>query len=418
MNPSTLERRMVENLLDEKRKKEEELRRAFEFFNERAGQLERSHEKLQSQVKSLSLDLEQTKNYLHNILESLTSGVIVIDREERITIFNKSAGDITGHQAKQCLGKELRTVFPADLFTGVVAPALRSGGRSQGLEGAFFPRGRQRRSVRVSTSPVRDNSGAPIGTALILQDITELKSLEEEVQRNQRMKAMGEMAAGIAHEIRNPLGSIELFASLLKKDLRGDSEKEPMVDHICSGVKNMERIISSILLFAKSPAPSRQQCEITSLLNELLEFSSNIVFPGNIKVVRRFATGKLLANGDGDLLKQVFLNLIRNAIQAMPDGGELCLAAEESFEPQTENRPPAKDGRRFISISVADTGTGISPKHAAQIFNPFFTTRDRGTGLGLAIAHNIIKAHQGTIEAQGREGRGTAFIVRIPAWDA
>ncbi|MFQ5673733.1 MAG: nitrogen regulation protein NR(II) [Nitrospinales bacterium] len=416
MNPSTLERRMVENLVDEKQKKEQELHQAFECFNERAGQLERSHEKLQEQVKALSLDLEQTKNYLHNILESLPSGVIVIDREERVTTFNKSAGIITGLHPKQCLGKELRSVFPAELFEGVIAPALRSGGRAQGLEGAFFPRDRERRDVRISASPVRDNGGAIIGTALILQDITELKSLEEEVQRNQRMKAMGEMAAGIAHEIRNPLGSIELFASLLKKDLRDDNEKEPMVDHICSGVKNMERIISSILLFAKSPAPSRQKCDITGLLNELLEFSSNIIFPENITITRQFAAEQLPANGDGDLLRQVFLNLIRNAVQAMPDGGELCLSAKESLEPRAKGRA-ATDGRRFITITVADTGTGIAPEHAAKIFNPFFTTRDRGTGLGLAIAHNIIKAHQGTIEAKSREGRGTAFIIRIPAWD-
>ncbi|MEC7641630.1 MAG: ATP-binding protein [Nitrospinota bacterium] len=405
---------MVENLLNEKRKKEEELHRAFEFFNERAAQLEKSHETLQGQVKQLSLDLEKTKTYLHNILESLTTGVVVVDQEEKITTFNKSAGLITGCQPTKCVGKNLKDIFPRELFEKTVSPLLRKGQHVQSLENVLFPKDKIRVDVRVSASPVWDGSGKQIGTALILQDITRLKRLEEEVQRNQRMKAMGEMAAGIAHEIRNPLGSIELFASLLKKDLRGDNEKEPMVDHICSGVKNMERIISSILLFAQSPEPSRQKCEISSLLNELLEFSSNIIVPESIKIIRRFPSGKLLANGDGDLLKQVFLNLIRNAIQAMPDGGELRLTAGENLETR---KGSDKDRRRFITITVSDTGKGISPNNVVKVFDPFFTTRSRGTGLGLAITHNIVKAHQGTIEAQSREGEGASFIVNIPAWD-
>ena len=188
------------------------------------------------------------------------------------------------------------------------------------------------------------------------------------------------------------------------------------MDHICSGVKNMERIISSILLFAQSPEPSRQRCEISSLLNELLEFSSNIIFPENIKTSHQFSSKNLLANGDGNLLKQVFLNLIRNSIQAMPDGGELRIVAEENLEKLSGGNLEG-DRRRFITITVTDTGNGISPENAGKMFNPFFTTRSRGTGLGLAISHNIVKAHQGTIEAQSQEGEGTTFVVKIPAWD-
>ncbi|MFQ5717357.1 MAG: nitrogen regulation protein NR(II), partial [Nitrospinales bacterium] len=241
--------------------------------------------------------------------------------------------------------------------------------------------------------------------------ITQLKRLEEEVQRNHRLKAMGEMAAGIAHEIRNPLGGIELFASLLRKDLKDDPEKKQIAEHICAGVKNMDRIISSILLFAKSPEPSRQKCEINGLLNELLESPSSVAFPDDIKIVRQFSPGELFGNGDRALLKQVLLNVLRNAVQALPAGGELRLATQGS-----ESSAAYGNRRSLVIITVSDTGGGIPPENLAKIFNPFFTTRERGTGLGLAIAHNIIKAHQGTIEVDSRAGQGTTFTIKIPAW--
>jgi two-component system sensor histidine kinase FlrB len=225
---------------------------------------------------------------------------------------------------------------------------------------------------------------------------------------------MGEMAAGIAHEIRNPLGSIELFASLLKKDLAGEPEKEKLVQHIRAGVQNMDRIISTLLLFAKSSKPSRQQCDINLLLAQLLDGLDDIRVPDNIKVVRDFGEEEMLANGDRELLRQVFPNLIRNAIQAMPDGGELRLQTCKAPVAGVGNEKGAR-ARNFITVTITDTGEGICAEDLGKIFNPFFTTKDKGTGLGLAISHNIIKAHQGTIEAVSQEG--TTFTVKIPCWD-
>ncbi|HBP10326.1 MAG TPA: PAS domain-containing sensor histidine kinase, partial [Nitrospina sp.] len=255
-----------------------------------------------------------------------------------------------------------------------------------------------------------------IGTVLILQDRTDLRQLEELAHRNQRLREMGEMAAGIAHEIRNPLGSIELFASLLKKDLEEDPEKVKLVQHIRAGVQNMDRIISTLLLFAKSSQPSRQQCDINLLLAELLDGLDDIRVPDNIKVVREFGNEEMLANGDRELLRQVFPNLIRNALQAMPDGGELRLQTEKALIPVSGSES-GKGTREFITVTVTDTGGGICANDLAKIFNPFFTTKDKGTGLGLAISHNIIKAHQGTIEAVSEEGKSTSFRVKIPCWD-
>ena len=410
----------------------EALIKKMEAFNEVAEQLQRSYDELQVRIKKLDLELadknkeleknlvekEEVKNYLNDILESLTNGVIVVDRLGRITTFNQTAGNLTGLKPQNCLGKTLKEVFPFDLFENLVSRLEKNRRETVSQDQDITTPDKKIIHARVSASPVWDNHGGQIGTVLILQDRTDLRRLEEFAHRNQRLREMGEMAAGIAHEIRNPLGSIELFASLLKKDLEGDPEKAELVQHIRAGVQNMDRIISTLLLFAKSSQPSRQQCDINLLLAELLDGLDDIRVPDNIMVVRDFGKEEMLANGDRELLRQVFPNLIRNAIQAMPDGGELRLQTEKALIPVSGSESGKDAGaRKFITVTVTDTGGGICADDLSKIFNPFFTTKDKGTGLGLAISHNIIKAHQGTIEAVSEEGKSTSFRVKIPCWD-
>ncbi|MCH8157963.1 MAG: PAS domain-containing protein, partial [Nitrospinae bacterium] len=405
------------------------LNRAFQAFNEATEQLQSSYDELQARVKILDLELarkneeletnlkekEEVKNYLHNILESLTTGVIVVDRSNNITTFNKTAGSITGVSPETCLRKPLGDVFTTDLFENLVQRVVKNDGQALSLDRELDTPHHGKIHARISASPVMDNREEQIGTVLIVQDITQLRRLEEEAQRNRRLRATGEMAAGIAHEIRNPLGSIELFSSLLKKDLAEDEEKRKLVEHISSSVRNMDRIISSLLLFAKSPQPSRQKCDLNQLIQELFNNSTEILVPANIRPVLDLGD-EMIANGDGGLLKQVFINLIRNGIQAMPDGGELSLRTQKGVGLE-KSADCADSYRQFITITVTDSGEGISEENLANVFNPFFTTKDQGTGLGLSISHNIIKAHQGTIDVESEEGRGTRFIMNIPCWD-
>ena len=410
----------------EKSKEIQTLIQNMEAFNEVTAQLQNSYDELQGRVKKLDLELsdkndelkknlaekERVKNYLNDILESQTNGVLVVDRTGNITTCNKTTGTITGIKPQSCLGKSLNEVFP--LYESLVAQLAKSRGETISQDKDISNVNGGILHIRISASPVWDNHGGQIGTILILQDMTEFRRMEELAQRNQRLREMGEMAAGIAHEIRNPLASIELFASLLKKDLEGDSEKENLVHHIRAGVQNMDRIISTLLLFAKSAQPSRQQCDINLLLTECLEGINSIIVPENINVIRKSGPGTLLANGDRELLRQVFPNLINNAIQAMPDGGELNLITKKSSVHNSKN---GSTERQYISVIITDNGIGMSTDNLAKVFNPFFTTKDKGTGLGLAISHNIIKAHQGTIDAASEEGKGTSFTVKIPSWD-
>lgn len=402
----------------------ETLQAAFQAFNETTRHLQESYEKLQQHVRALDLELEEknkqlehnlkekeaVRSYLNNILQSLTTGVIVVDGNDRITTFNQTAERLTGLAESDCRGKTLSEVFEVDLFERLVERVRGADAAQPVFQESVLKTNGPTLRVRVAASPVKDTRGQRIGTMLLIEDITELKRLEEEAERNDRLRAMGEMAAGIAHEIRNPLASIELFASVLKKDSRGDAEKQKLADHIINGVRNMDRTISSLLLFAKSPEPSRAQCDINTLLGGLLADPANLLVPDNVRVVCEFENGGMVANADEQLLRQVFLNFLRNAVQAMPDGGTLHLKTE-----RRQADPGDTCHRHTIATTIADTGVGIATHDQKHIFNPFFSTKDKGTGLGLAIAHNIIKAHHGTIDVESRPGAGTTFTVTIPA---
>ena len=384
------------------------LNQAFQSFNEATEQLQNSYDVLNEA-------LEENKNYLHNIMESLPTGVIVVDQNNTINTFNKTAGTITGLDPEVCLNKQLSEVFPTDLFEKIIGRTTKEKQKSPIIEREIETPHHGKIYTRISTSPVLDKKNDRIGTVLNIEDITELRRLGEEAQRNRRLRATGEMAAGIAHEIRNPLGSIELFSSLLKKDLSEDPEKKEIVEHISASVKNMDRIISSLLLFAKSPQPSRQSCDLNTLLKDLFKNSSAILIPEKINPIFSL-NDNAIANGDSHLLKQVFINLIRNSIQAMPEGGNLEIATQKCS--QFEQSSDQSDYyRQFIKVTVTDQGGGISEENLANIFNPFFTTKDHGTGLGLSISHNIIKAHQGTIDVENEMGKGARFILKIPCWD-
>ncbi|CAI2719226.1 ATP-binding protein [Nitrospina watsonii] len=404
----------------------ETLQAAFQAFTETTQHLQESYEKLQAHVRALDLELEKknaeleqnlkekeaVRSYLNNILQSLTTGVIVVDGDDRITTFNKTAERITGRQETECRDQTLSDVFDVDPFARLVERVRDAADTAPVFQESVLTTGGRDLRIRTAASPVLDGQGQRIGTMLLLEDITQLKRLEEEAERNDRLRAMGEMAAGIAHEIRNPLASIELFASVLKKDLAGDEENQDLAGHIINGVRNMDRTISSLLLFAKSPEPSRSRCDLNRLLEGLLADPAQLQIPDNVNVVCDFGAGTMTANADEHLLKQVFLNFLRNAVQAMPVGGTLTIKTGHSEAPSADSLH-----RHTLTTTLADTGVGIAQHDQTHIFNPFFSTKETGTGLGLAIAHNIIKAHHGAIDVDSQPGIGTTFTIHLPGAD-
>ena len=403
------------------------LNQTIASFNGAAFKFETYYRHLEQQVKKLDLELkeknkelkknleekEEVKNYLRNILESLTTGVVVVDLKRMITTFNRAAEKITGLNSEQVKGRIFDKVFISNLFPKINPDSETLNDIEQGteIETEIVRRGKDILHVSLSTFPVKDPQGEKIGIALTMQDITQMKRLEEKANRTDRLAAMGEMAAEIAHEIRNPLGSIELFVTTLKRDLEGFSELQILADHISSGVRSMNNIISNLLLFIKpQQKPEFRIIDIRSPLNESLLFSRDLVKANsNIEVITDYSSEPLAVNGDTELLKQVCLNLILNAVQAMPDGGSLAI--------YTNKLNGGQKGSNLVEIRICDTGTGVSGTDISKIFDPFFTTKKKGTGLGLAIVHNILKLHGGDIDIESSEGKETVCTVTLPLWE-
>jgi signal transduction histidine kinase len=235
-----------------------------------------------------------------------------------------------------------------------------------------------------------------------------MKKLEEQTNLTGRLAAMGEMAVKIAHEIRNPLGSIELFATALRKDLENFGNLKAVAEHISSGVRSINNIISNLLLFIRPQQKAAfQVIDIHDFLKDSLFFSSHLIEANDsIDIITSYSSEPLQVLGDSELLKQMCLNIILNAIQAMPNGGRLTISTRKATGDQKDPN--------LVEIRFADTGMGIPRKDMVRIFDPFFTTKKRGTGLGLAIVHNIIKLHEGMIDISRSEDGGVVCTVALP----
>jgi PAS domain S-box-containing protein len=352
-------------------------------------------------------------SYLPHILESIPTGVIALDNQGRIVIFNRTAERITGFMAERVLGKAFDGVFKPDYFqnSGNNFKDILNIKKTTEINTMLSHNQRSNLHLNIAISPVTARTEGKIGTVLSLNDVTRMQNLETQANRTGRLTAMGEMAVRIAHEIRNPLGSIELFATMLKDDLKEYEDLKALADHISSGVKSINNIVSNLLLFVRPDQQLDQQAlDIHEALKDSLFFAGHIFDAHDaIEVVTDMSDENLFIQGDLELLKQVFLNLILNAIQAMPAGGQLRISS---------HRIKSQQDRDWAEVHLSDTGCGIAPTDLQKIFDPFFTTRKKGTGLGLTIAHNIIKMHGGSIDVNSHTAEGTQCIVSLPLWEA
>ena len=384
---------------------------------------EESYQKLEKLIYTLELDVfkkdkelqniiqekEDIKRHISYILESITIGVIVCNLEQKITIFNRWAEQITNISSKDAIGKRIDSLFYKVVFekSKINWNSLDLSTNYSDLEIEIYLKGSNKIHANLNLCPLINHHDEMIGRVLTLQDITIMKKMEEEANRTSHLASMGKMAAKIAHEIRNPLGSIELFSSILKKDLGNSNESIELVDNILSGVKSINNIIANLLLFVKpQQKPTFQLIDIHAHLDESLFFSSHLVKDNEwIKVTKKYCKQPIHIQGDSELLKQMSLNLLLNSIQAMQNGGELVISTR---------KVGFKGLGKCVEINFCDNGIGILSENKNKIFDPFFTTKSRGTGLGLTIVHNIIKLHRGTINLSSLEKRGTVCTVLFP----
>jgi PAS domain S-box-containing protein len=362
-----------------------------------------------SQLNTDSAKAPALNSYLPHILESIPSGIIALDNQGRIVIFNRTAEQITGFLAERVLGETFDGVFKADYFQNSANnfKDILKIEKTTEIKTILSPSQRCNLHLNIAISPVTTRAEGKIGTVLSLNDVTRMQNLETQANRTGRLTAMGEMAVRIAHEIRNPLGSIELFATMLMDDLKEYEDLKTLAEHISSGVKSINNIVSNLLLFVRPDQQLDQQVlDIHEALKDSLFFAGHIFDAHDgIEVVTDMSDENLFVRGDLELLKQVFLNLILNAIQAMSAGGQLRISS---------HKINGQQGTDWAEVHLSDTGCGIERTDLQKIFDPFFTTRKKGTGLGLTIAHNIIKMHGGSIDINSRRAEGTQCIVSLP----
>jgi len=371
------------------------------------------HELIQKQD-----DYEKLEAFNRDIVQSLDSGLLTIDSHGEITSFNKTAQKILGLNSKEMEQGHIQRLFP-DIDEALFSMAENSpkANTYERYETTFVDKTGKTLFLGFSISPLRDNNDQVTGKTFIFQDITKFKEMEDQIKRSDRMATIGEFAAGIAHEIRNPLTSLSGSIQVLKEELELKGANRHLMDIILRESERLNNLITDFLLFAQPPRINKEKLDIGQVIDETLQLFENS--PGHnraIKIVKELKR-KIVLLGEPHQLKQLFWNLFINAAQIMPNGGELRVNLETVNADRTSNRlKGAKKGETipFAKISVSDTGDGIKPGEKEKIFEPFFTTKEGGTGLGLAIVHRIVENHDGFISVNSQRNKGTTFDIFLP----
>jgi len=395
----------------------QKLQRAYEILQAKYEEVNRQLEEKNKELQESLWEISRIRNYLNNILESMPSGLLVVNLKGEIITFNRAAEEITGYSAEDIIGRPYRILCretkPGDPLQLIAGDRNRASyeWRLRRADGRFIP-------VGSNTSLVRDERGEVIGAMEIFSDLSEVKRLEKEVQQARTLAVLGQMASTVAHEIRNPLGGIEGFATLLARDFNVDDPKRKLVNRIVDGVKSLNNIVSNLLEFTR-PLPARyREYNLVEIVDSAIAYidgeSQSKGRP--LKIIREYGREKRMVRCDRGQLSQVFLNILGNAVQAMAGEGEIRVGIKYLAPEEAEDRSDLAgvEGRGLYRVYFADSGPGISVEPVEKIFNPFFTTREKGTGLGLAIAQKIVEAHGGKITALNLSPRGAEFRVDLP----
>jgi PAS domain S-box-containing protein len=360
----------LHELLKKLKEKEKELQKLKTFAEERAVSIEA---------------------YNENILQSVPSGVISVDTELKIKSMNQAADHILGVDANRAIGNNFTDMFQEPLTT-----LMKEHRTVSRVEYPYVTGDKRHIWLGITTSELRNAAGEKIGFIFVFTDLSDIKALQTQVELKERLSQLGEMSAGISHELRNSMSVISGYAKLLGKKV--DEASRPTVDAVMEEIKNMDRIISELLAFAKPTILHMENVDLHELIKDIAAVSI-----GNSEAVRVSikADTPLSIRADAVLLRQALSNLIINAGEAMPNGGSIAIGLR-----QVKNK---------AEISVRDSGCGIPEDIRQKIFLPFYTTKPQGIGFGLALVQKIVVSHGGSIEVESREGEGSLFTVILPA---
>lgn len=349
------------------------------------------------ELKDTSGALEDLQFLHENIIQSISSGLITTSLNGRITLVNNAAQKLLERRPDQLLGNPV---------TGLFLDVLPNGESRTHGEVRFDTPGNFRKTARVRVTALNVPERGPLGFVYALDDLTEIRRLEREVRMQDRLAAVGRLAAAIAHEIRNPLTSIAGSVSMLSGIPQMSEEHRQLLDIVTRESQRLNGIITDFLAYSRGKRYHFERADLVRLLEDTITLMRHRMTAENtgITIECRLAAAEAWVLADGDKIKQVFWNFAENAIRAMPDGGSLKVSIERL-------------GNDW-QVSFADTGTGMTPQQTEKIFEPFQSSFEGGTGLGLAVVYQIVQAHEGKVWARSKPGQGTTFVLRLRRLDA
>ncbi len=385
-----------------------------------SGTISEELKKKKRELIQKQVDYNQLETFNRNIIQSLDSGLLTTDLSGNINFLNRTAEKILSRDAE-----ELRETSIYDLFPKI-HPVIEQVKRKvsepsfdyQRYETLLTHQGGRKIYLGFSISPLTGPEGSFIGHTLIFQDITKFKEMEEQMKRVDKMAAVGVLAAGMAHEIRNPLASLSGSIQMLKTELTLDDHQEHLMEITLRESERLNALISDFLLFAQPPQTHKILYPIGRILGETIDlFIHSPSYHDGIRILRPSGHEEIRPSIDPDQMKQVFWNLLINAAQSMSNGGEMNVQLGKGNARDITRLSLSSQlrGREWVKISINDSGSGIAPEEKEKIFEPFFTTKENGTGLGLSIVHKIIENHNGLIKVESELGRGSTFTIFLPA---
>lgn len=356
--------------------------------------------------RSTRTALENMRSYTRNVIESMASGLVSADADGRVATVNPGARSLLGLGEADAEGRRLRDVVrlsPPAEYEGI--ERVLSGEQTKYETEAKIVVGETETPVALAASLLRDEEGNRSGAVLLMQDLSEIETLKEAVERERHLASLGRIAAGVAHEVRNPLSSLKGFAQFLRGKSRPGSEEERYSDIMIEEVERLDRVVQELLDFARPVSPARTVCDANDLIEQSLRLVAEDAQFKKIKIERRLAADLPHVFVDAQQIRQAILNLLINGIEAMEEGGTLTI--ETSVSRQVQGSP-------VVGIDIGDTGTGMTADEIGKLFEPFYTTKPKGTGLGLTFVSRLLEQNGGSVMVTSVKGQGSTFSVRLP----
>lgn len=387
-------------------------------FNHMASQLLRQRNELESahaELRRRFEELSDLKGYTDNILNSITSGIITLDLDGRVVTLNPAAEHLTGLSATEAAGKYCAEVFAhaPEVVEILIETLANRAGVAMASPKLCRPDGGEI-PVEITTAPLTGAEGKELGVVGIFRDLTAVRQLEDQLRRADRLASLGTLAAGLAHEIKNPLTAFRTFTQILPQKFGDPRFLETFQRVIPRELERINAIVEGLLDLARPIKLTFEKVYVSDLVNRALELYADRIETKGITVVREFAPDLPPLKADPEHLYRVLVNLTANALDAMGSGGRLTArtgwATPSDLLTSNRRSPEA----RWTKVEIEDTGIGISPSAAAKIFTPFFTTKERGTGLGLATAYKIVEDHGGQLTFKSVPDAGTTFTLLLP----